>query len=83
MVFCFYLKKPRLFYNRNTPPPPQKKGVRQAPGSPHPQETKILADDATRDLEKAMPALDAAVDALEKLDKKSIAEARSGFLAVF
>lgn len=40
------------------------------------EETKILADDATRDLEKAMPALDAAVDALEKLDKKSIAEAR-------
>ena len=39
------------------------------------KETKILADDATRDLEKAMPALDAAVDALEKLDKKSIAEA--------
>ncbi len=39
------------------------------------EETKILADDATRDLEKAMPALDAAVDALEKLDKKSIAEA--------
>lgn len=34
-----------------------------------------MADDATRDLEKAMPALDAAVDALEKLDKKSIAEA--------
>ena len=43
------------------------------------EETKILADDATRDLEKAMPALDAAVDALEKLDKKSIAEA-GGFL---
>eukprot|EP00438_Fugacium_kawagutii_P007471 Skav230096 [mRNA] locus=scaffold283:2039:36053:- [translate_table: standard] len=40
------------------------------------QETKILADDATRDLEKAMPALDAAVDALEKLDKKSIAEGK-------
>ena len=42
------------------------------------KETKILADDATRDLEKAMPALDAAVDALEKLDKKSIAEAGLG-----
>eukprot|EP00439_Symbiodinium_sp_Y106_P074245 s170_g14.t1 len=40
-------------------------------------ETKILADDATRDLEKAMPALDAAVDALEKLDKKSIAEVKA------
>eukprot|EP00435_Cladocopium_sp_Y103_P031168 s634_g7.t2 len=41
------------------------------------KETKILADDATRDLEKAMPALDAAVDALEKLDKKSIAEVKA------
>ena len=43
------------------------------------EETKILADDATRDLEKAMPALDAAEDALDKLDKKSIAEARAWF----
>jgi len=41
------------------------------------KETKILADDATRDLEKAMPALDAAEDALDKLDKKSIAEVKA------
>eukprot|EP00931_Biecheleriopsis_adriatica_P088379 TRINITY_DN62713_c0_g1_i1.p1 TRINITY_DN62713_c0_g1~~TRINITY_DN62713_c0_g1_i1.p1 ORF type:complete len:1031 (+),score=254.49 TRINITY_DN62713_c0_g1_i1:369-3095(+) len=41
------------------------------------KETKILADDATRDLEKAMPALEAAMDALEKLDKKSIAEVKA------
>mmetsp|Transcript_64893 Transcript_64893/g.119431 ORF Transcript_64893/g.119431 Transcript_64893/m.119431 type:complete len:4522 (+) Transcript_64893:77-13642(+) len=41
------------------------------------KETKILADDATRDLEKAMPALDAALDALEKLDKKSISEVKA------
>ncbi|CAK0888334.1 unnamed protein product [Prorocentrum cordatum] len=40
-------------------------------------ETKILAEDATRDLEKAMPALEAAMDALEKLDKKSIAEVKA------
>eukprot|EP00928_Gymnodinium_smaydae_P048232 TRINITY_DN3222_c2_g2_i2.p1 TRINITY_DN3222_c2_g2~~TRINITY_DN3222_c2_g2_i2.p1 ORF type:complete len:3935 (+),score=1014.18 TRINITY_DN3222_c2_g2_i2:1731-11807(+) len=41
------------------------------------KETKILADDATRDLEKAMPALEAAMDALEKLDKKSISEVKA------
>merc|ERR1719326_2809005 len=40
-------------------------------------ETKILAEDAQRDLAKAMPALEAAVDALEKLDKKSIAEVKA------
>ena len=40
-------------------------------------ETKILADDAQRDLAKAMPALDAALDALEKLDKKSISEVKA------
>mmetsp|Transcript_14483 Transcript_14483/g.50911 ORF Transcript_14483/g.50911 Transcript_14483/m.50911 type:complete len:4419 (-) Transcript_14483:356-13612(-) len=41
------------------------------------KETKIIADDATRDLEKAMPALESAMDALEKLDKKSIAEVKA------
>jgi dynein heavy chain len=41
------------------------------------KETKIISDDATRDLEKAMPALDAALDALEKLDKKSISEVKA------
>merc|ERR1719326_2895574 len=41
------------------------------------KDTKVLADDANRDLEKAMPALDAAMDALEKLDKKSIAEVKA------
>ena len=40
-------------------------------------ETKILADDAQRDLAKAMPALEAAVDALNKLDKKSISEVKA------
>ena len=33
-------------------------------------EAKNIADDAKRDLDKAMPALEAANDALEKLDKK-------------
>eukprot|EP00392_Amoebophrya_sp_AT5.2_P008786 g8814.t1 len=40
-------------------------------------ETKILADDAQRDLAKAMPAMEAAVDALAKLDKKSISEVKA------
>ncbi|CEL98551.1 unnamed protein product [Vitrella brassicaformis CCMP3155] len=40
-------------------------------------ETKILADDARRDLAKAMPALEAAIDALEKLDKKAISEVKA------
>lgn len=40
------------------------------------QLTKELADDAQRDLNKAMPQLDAAVSALEKLDKKSVAEVK-------
>jgi dynein heavy chain len=41
------------------------------------KETKIISDDATRDLEKAMPALEAAMDALEKLDKKAISEVKA------
>merc|ERR1719498_515659 len=41
------------------------------------KETKIISDDATRDLEKAMPALEAAMDALDKLDKKSISEVKA------
>ncbi|CBZ54592.1 GF18580, related [Neospora caninum Liverpool] len=40
-------------------------------------ETKILSEDARRDLAKAMPALEAAIDALEKLDKKSVAEVKA------
>merc|ERR1719399_570177 len=40
-------------------------------------EIMVIATDAERDLAKAMPALDAAVDALEKLDKKSIAEVKA------
>lgn len=40
-------------------------------------ETKILSDEARRDLAKAMPALEAAIDALEKLDKKSVAEVKA------
>lgn len=40
-------------------------------------ETKMFAEDCQRDLAKAMPALEAAVDALEKLDKKSIAEVKA------
>merc|ERR1719440_2167629 len=40
-------------------------------------EIMAIATDAERDLAKAMPALDAAVDALEKLDKKSIAEVKA------
>merc|ERR1719498_955078 len=41
------------------------------------KETKIISDDAQRDLDKAMPALEAALDALEKLDKKSISEGKA------
>merc|ERR1719473_2118129 len=40
-------------------------------------EIMVIAADAERDLAKAMPALDAAVDALERLDKKSIAEVKA------
>merc|ERR1719174_1522432 len=40
-------------------------------------EIMVIATDAERDLAKAMPALDAAVDALERLDKKSIAEVKA------
>eukprot|EP00929_Paragymnodinium_shiwhaense_P077086 TRINITY_DN3967_c0_g4_i1.p1 TRINITY_DN3967_c0_g4~~TRINITY_DN3967_c0_g4_i1.p1 ORF type:complete len:2593 (+),score=910.05 TRINITY_DN3967_c0_g4_i1:931-7779(+) len=41
------------------------------------QDTDIIKSDAERDLEKAMPALEAALDALEKLDKKSVAEIKA------
>lgn len=40
-------------------------------------ETKLLSEEARRDLAKAMPALEAAIDALEKLDKKSVAEVKA------
>ncbi|KAL8440078.1 hypothetical protein Efla_004062 [Eimeria flavescens] len=40
-------------------------------------ETKILSEEARRDLAKALPALEAAIDALEKLDKKSVAEVKA------
>jgi dynein heavy chain len=40
-------------------------------------EIMVIATDAERDVAKAMPALEAAVDALEKLDKKSIAEVKA------
>ncbi|KAL8275155.1 hypothetical protein Esti_000905 [Eimeria stiedai] len=40
-------------------------------------ETKILSAEARRELAKAMPALEAAIDALEKLDKKSVAEVKA------
>ena len=38
------------------------------------QETQAIADDAQRDLEEAMPALEAAVKALDSLDKNDISE---------
>ncbi|CAD7941177.1 unnamed protein product [Amoebophrya sp. A25] len=40
-------------------------------------DTKVLAEDAQRDLAKAMPAMEAALDALAKLDKKSISEVKA------
>uniref|UniRef100_I3MYF0 Dynein axonemal heavy chain 6 n=1 Tax=Ictidomys tridecemlineatus TaxID=43179 RepID=I3MYF0_ICTTR len=40
------------------------------------QETQAIADDAQRDLEEALPALDAANRALDSLDKADIAEIR-------
>ena len=40
------------------------------------EETKAIADDAQRDLDEALPALEAAVKALDSLDKADIAELR-------
>ena len=40
-------------------------------------ETKIVADDAQADLDKAIPALDAAQKALEMLNKKDMAEVKA------
>ncbi|KAK3599709.1 hypothetical protein CHS0354_037182 [Potamilus streckersoni] len=40
------------------------------------EETKAIADDAQRDLDEALPALEAAVKALDSLDKNDIAEIR-------
>ncbi|KAJ3368393.1 Dynein heavy chain 1, axonemal [Kappamyces sp. JEL0680] len=41
------------------------------------EETKIMADDAKRDLDEALPALDAAVESLNSLTKNDIIEVRS------
>eukprot|EP00966_Prymnesium_polylepis_P235871 5454930-Prymnesium_polylepis.1 len=40
------------------------------------KETKVIADDAQADLDKAMPALEAAQKALELLNKKDLAEVK-------
>ncbi|KAL3884515.1 hypothetical protein ACJMK2_024650, partial [Sinanodonta woodiana] len=40
------------------------------------EETQSIADDAQRDLDEALPALEAAVKALDSLDKNDIAEIR-------
>ncbi|CAG5121595.1 unnamed protein product, partial [Candidula unifasciata] len=40
------------------------------------EETQAIADDAERDLAEALPALEAAIKALDALDKKDIAEIR-------
>ena len=39
-------------------------------------ETKAIADDAQRDLDEALPALEAAQKALDSLDKNDISEVR-------
>lgn len=40
------------------------------------QETQAIADDAQRDLDEALPALEMAVKALDALDKSDISEVR-------
>lgn len=40
------------------------------------KETQAIADDAQRDLDEAMPALENAIKALDSLDKNDIAEIR-------
>ncbi|XP_059155726.1 dynein axonemal heavy chain 6-like isoform X2 [Physella acuta] len=40
------------------------------------EETKAIADDAQRDLDEALPALEAAIKALDSLDKNDISEIR-------
>lgn len=40
------------------------------------EETQAIADDAQRDLDQALPALEASVKALDSLDKSDIAEIR-------
>ncbi|XP_055873384.1 dynein axonemal heavy chain 6-like isoform X2 [Biomphalaria glabrata] len=40
------------------------------------EETQAIADDAQRDLDEALPALEAAIKALDSLDKNDIAEIR-------
>ena len=38
------------------------------------EETQAIADDAQRDLDEALPVLEAAIKALDSLDKSDIAE---------
>lgn len=38
------------------------------------EETQAIADDAQRDLDEALPVLEAAIQALDALDKSDIAE---------
>ena len=40
------------------------------------EETQAIADDAQRDLDEALPALEASMKALDSLDKSDIAEIR-------
>ena len=40
------------------------------------EETQAIADDAQRDLDEALPALEAAVKSLDALDKNDISEIR-------
>ncbi|KAJ3214893.1 Dynein heavy chain 1, axonemal [Dinochytrium kinnereticum] len=49
----------------------------EASASKKAEETKMIAEDAKRDLDEALPALDAAVESLNSLSKNDIIEVRS------
>ncbi|KAI8820875.1 dynein heavy chain and region D6 of dynein motor-domain-containing protein [Fimicolochytrium jonesii] len=51
--------------------------VEEAASNKKAEETKAIADDAKRDLDEALPALDAALESLNSLSKNDVIEVRS------
>jgi dynein heavy chain len=55
----------------------EKVQVEEAAATTKAEETKTIADDAQRDLDEALPALDAAVASLKSLNKSDVVEVRA------